>query len=80
MTKALTYLLVIYVAVSTPIFIHQIKTVQSHQNDALQSVMCFAQKRTAESKQTPAAQRRASVRFFAQALKAAHLVPCPPVP
>lgn len=80
MTKALTYLLVIVIAVTTPIEFSRIRDVQAHQNDAIQSIMCFAEKRTVENKQLPAKQRRQTIRFFEQALSNAHLTPCPPVP
>ena len=80
MTKVLTYLLVIVIAITTPIEFRRIETVQAHQNDALQSIMCFAEKRIGESHQIPAKQRRQAVRFYAQALTAAHLTPCPHVP
>ena len=77
MTKTLTYLLVIVIAVTTPIEFARIRAVQAHQNDALQSIMCFTEKRIGESKQLPAKQRRQAIRFYAQALTAAHLSPCP---
>lgn len=80
MTKALTYLLVIAIAVTTPIEFSRIRDVQAHQNDAIQSIMCFAEKRIGKSQQIPAKQRRQAVRFYAQALANAHLTPCPPVP
>lgn len=80
MSRVLTYLLVIYIAVSTPIFLGRIQSVQAHQNDALQAVMCFTEKRIAESKQISPKQRRQAVKFYAQALVNAHLTPCPHVP
>ena len=80
MTKVLTYLLVIAIAVTTPLEFSRIRDVQAHQNDALQSIMCFAEKRIGDSHRIPVKQRRQAVRFYAQALVAAHLSPCPPVP
>lgn len=77
MTKVLTYVLVFVIAVTTPIEFSSIRGVQAHQNDALQSIMCFAEKRIGQSKQIPPKQRRQAVRFYAQALTAAHLSPCP---
>lgn len=70
----------IAIAVTTPIEFRRIEAVQAHQNDALQSIMCFAEKRIGESKQIPPKQRRQAVHFYAQALANAHLVPCPHVP
>jgi hypothetical protein len=80
MTKVLTYLLVIVIAITTPLEFSRIRSVQSHQNDALQSIMCFAEKRIGESKKIPAKQRSQAVKFYAQALAKAHLTPCPRVP
>ena len=80
MTKALTYVLVFVIAITTPIEFSRIRSVQAHQNDALQSIMCFTEKRISQSKQLPPKQRRQAERFYAQAIKAAHLSPCPPVP
>lgn len=80
MTKVLTYILVVVIAVTTPIEFSRIRTVQAHQNDAIQSIMCFAEKRTVENKQIPPKQRQQTVRFFEQALSNAGLTPCPPVP
>ena len=80
MTKVLTYLLVIVIAVTTPIEFRRIETVQAHQNDALQSIMCFAEKRIGKSHRIPVKQRQQAVRFYGQALVAAHLSPCPRVP
>jgi hypothetical protein len=80
MTKGLTYLLVIFIAVTTPLEFARIRTVQAHQNDAIQSIMCFAEKRTVQNKKIPPTQRRQTIHFFVQAIAAAHLNPCPPVP
>ncbi|HET6914473.1 MAG TPA: hypothetical protein VFH56_00135 [Acidimicrobiales bacterium] len=76
----LTLLLLLAIAVVTPIEFARIHDVQHHQNDAIQSIMCFAEKRTVQNKQLPPKQRRQTLRFFEQALANAHLTPCPPVP
>lgn len=80
MTKVLTYVLVFVIAITTPIEFSSIRSVQAHQNDAIQSIMCFAEKRTVENRKLPPTQRRQTIRFFTQAITAAHLSPCPPVP
>lgn len=81
MTKVLTYLLVIFIAVTTPIEFKRIQTVQNHQNDALHSIMCRAETlvvKTPVSSQFTAKQKRQALRFYRSALTHAHLPPCNP--
>lgn len=76
MTKVLTYLLVITIAITTPFEFTRIQTVQAHQNDALHSIICFAEHYVEHSKKTPPAQKRAALKFYDRALRDAHLTPC----
>lgn len=76
MTKALTYLLLIFFAVTTPIEFARIQTVQHHQNDALHSIICFTEQYVEHSKKTTPARRRAVVKFYDRALDDAHLAAC----
>lgn len=76
MTKVLTYLLLIFIAVTTPIEFGRLQAVQAHQNDALHSIICFAEQYVENSKKTPPAQKQAVVKFYDRALRDAHLPPC----
>lgn len=51
--------------------------VQQHQNDALHSIMCFAEHAVRVRPGIPHDQRMQALHFYETALKKAHLPPCP---
>jgi hypothetical protein len=57
---------------------HEIKTVQSHQNDALRSIICRAERVVRTEPGLTTAERRRAERFYVGALVDAHLKPCDP--
>lgn len=70
------FLFATYAATTVLLFV-QVQSVQHHQNDALHSIICFAEKRVAGSPILSANQKRHALAFYRQALIDAHLRPCP---
>lgn len=54
----------------------QIEHVQEHQNDALHSIICFAEQRVETATTLTTQARRQALSFYTQALADAHLDPC----
>lgn len=70
------WVLLTLLAAATGAVAFQIQGVQHHQNDAIRSIMCFAEQRVAESPQLSAKQKRQATRFYDAAIAQAHLKPC----
>jgi hypothetical protein len=73
---AALWVLLAVAAVAVAFAFLRIQDVQSHQNDALHSIICFVQKRELASPVLTAKQKRQAVRFWVAALKNARLAPC----
>jgi len=75
----LTLLLLLATAIVTPIVFARIQNVQDHQNDALRSIMCHAERvveRTPASATFTAKQKTQALRFYRSSLADARLEPC----
>lgn len=75
----LTLILLLAMSVTTPWLFYRVRSVQHHQNDALRSIMCRAEtvvRRAPVSATFTVKQKRQALRFYTQALAAAHLLPC----
>ena len=72
----LSLLLALTVAFTTPILYLRIAHIQSHENDALREILCFAEVRVRETPRLSTMQRRQAILFYRQALVDAHLKPC----
>jgi len=54
----------------------RVQDVQHHQDNALRSIMCFAEAFVEKSPHATPQQKRQAVRFYNEALSNAHLTPC----
>lgn len=72
----LTLALAVAVAATVPILYFRVESVQHHQNDALRSIMCFAEHAVQTRPGIPHKQRVQALRFYQQALADAHLKSC----
>lgn len=54
----------------------KIQEVQAHQNDALSSIICRAERVVRTSPDLTAKQRRQALNFYEQSITEAHLKPC----
>lgn len=68
--------LLFVVSFTTPILYMRIQNVQHHQNDAIRSIMCFAEHRARISPVLTGKQKREAIRFYTQAIADANLQPC----
>lgn len=73
----LTLTLCAAVAIGFSYGFHEIKQVQRHQNDALDSIICRAERVVRTEPGLTADERHRALRFYENALKGAHLTPCP---
>ena len=64
------------VAFTIPILYMRIQHVQHHQNDAIQAIICFAEKRARSSPVLTVKQKHDAIRFYQRAIADAHLQPC----
>ena len=72
----LTLALAMTIAVTTPVLFFRIQDVQHHQNDALDSIICHAERVVRSSHDIAPKQRTQALRFYEQSLQDAHLKPC----
>lgn len=72
----LTLLLAMTIAVTTPMIFFRIQDVQHHQNDALDSIICHAERVVRRSYSLTPKQRSQALRFYQQSIQDAHLKPC----
>lgn len=73
----LTLALAVATAASFIILYNRITHVQQHQNDALHSILCFAEHTVRVRPGIPEEQRQQALRFYARALADANLKRCP---
>jgi len=73
----LTLILAAATAASFLILYSQISNVQAHQNDALDSILCFAEHTVQVRPGIPEKQRQAALAFYRRAIADANLKPCP---
>ena len=73
----LTLALALAMCFSFMVLYLRIEGVQHHENDALQSILCFAEHTVRVMPGIPAEQRRQALAFYQRALADAHLKPCP---
>ena len=72
----LTLALAMTIAATTPVLFFRIQDVQHHQNDALDSIICHAERVVRTSSGLTAKQRTQALRFYEQSIRDAHLKPC----
>ena len=73
----LTLILIACVAVGFTYGFSALSSTQAHENDALRSIMCYAQHVVKVRPGIPPKQRHAALRFYKRAIADAHLNPCP---
>lgn len=72
------WVLIALLALAVAFAVYRIQNVQHHQNDALHSIICRAETFIKANKNgSTFEQRRRALHFYEQALKGAHLPPCP---
>lgn len=71
-----TLALLFVTSYTTPILYLRIAHIQEHENDALQSIICYAEQRVRSAPSLTPQQRRQALGFYRQALTDAHLKPC----
>jgi len=54
----------------------RVQNVQKHENDALHSIICFAEHRVQVAPGFTPEQRHKALQFYSQSLADAHLAPC----
>ena len=72
----LTLLLAVVSTMAFVILFLRIQHVQSHQNDALRSIICRAEKFVRTSHDLTPAQRRQALKFYEDSLSSIHAAPC----
>lgn len=72
---ALWVLLALLTAATTFSLI-RVQNVQHHQNDALHSIICSAERFIRNSKHETEQQKQQALKFYDDALSSAHLAPC----
>ena len=73
----ITLCLLLVMASTTPVLFMRVADVQRHQNDALHSIICFAEDRIRVVPGLTAEQRHEDLSFYQHALTRAHLSACP---
>lgn len=68
--------LVALLAATSVFALVRVQEVQHHQNDALRSIICHAEKVVRTTPDLSAEQRARAIRFYRSSLSAAHLAPC----
>ena len=73
---ALLWTLIGLQALSCIFALVRVQNVQSHQDRALRSIMCFAEGFVERSPHATPEQKRQAIQFYNEALSNAHLAPC----
>lgn len=68
--------LIALLAGATTYAVFKVQQVQAHQNDALRSIICRAERVVRTSPDLTAKQRRQALNFYEQSITEAHLKPC----
>jgi hypothetical protein len=72
----LTLVLAVALAAGFTFGTMRLDNVQAHENDAIRSIMCFAELRTRQSQVLTPQQKRQGIQFYDQALAKAQIAPC----